>query len=40
MGSADKTLFILKYGNGFLLVQIYMDNIIFGDSSLTLVSSF
>jgi hypothetical protein len=37
MGSVDKTLFTLKYGNDFLLVQIYVDDIIFGDSSHTLV---
>jgi hypothetical protein len=30
MGSVDKTLFTLKHGNEFLLVQIYMDDIIFG----------
>jgi hypothetical protein len=40
MGSVDKTLFTLKHGNDFLLVQIYVDDIIFGDSSHTLVSSF
>jgi hypothetical protein len=40
MGSVDKTLFTLKYGNDFLLVQIYMDNIIFGGSSHSLVSIF
>jgi hypothetical protein len=40
MGSVDKTLFTLKHGNDFLLVQIYMDNIIFGGSSHSLVSSF
>jgi hypothetical protein len=40
MGSIDKTLFILKYGNDFLLVQIYVDDIIFGGSSHVLVSSF
>jgi hypothetical protein len=28
MGSIDKTLFTLKHGNDFLLVQIYMDDII------------
>jgi hypothetical protein len=39
-GSVDKTLFTLKYGNNFLLVQIYMDGIIFGGSSHVLVSSF
>jgi hypothetical protein len=40
MGSVDKTLFTLKYGNDFLLVQIYVDDIIFGGSSHSLVSSF
>jgi hypothetical protein len=39
MGSVDKTLFSLKHGNDFLLVQIYVD-IIFGGSSHSLVSSF
>jgi hypothetical protein len=29
MGSVDKTLFTLKHDNDFLLVQIYVDNIIF-----------
>jgi hypothetical protein len=38
MGSVDKTLFTLRHGNGFLLIQIYVDDIIFGDSSHTLVS--
>jgi hypothetical protein len=40
MGSVDKTLFILKHGTGFLLVQIYVDDIIFGGSSHSLMSSF
>jgi hypothetical protein len=40
MGSVDNTLFTLKHGNHFLLVQIYMDDIIFGGSSHVLVSSF
>jgi hypothetical protein len=40
MGSVDKTLFTLKYGNDFLLVQIYVDDIIFGASSHSLISSF
>jgi hypothetical protein len=40
MGSVDKTLFTLKHGNDFLLVQIYVDDIIFGGFSHTLVSSF
>jgi hypothetical protein len=40
IGSVDKTLFTLKHGNDFLLVQIYVDDIIFGGSSHVLVSSF
>jgi hypothetical protein len=40
IGSLDKTLFTLKHGNDFLLVQIYVDDIIFGGSSHVLVSSF
>jgi isopentenyldiphosphate isomerase len=40
MGSVDKTLFTLNHGTDFLLVQIYVDDIIFGGSSHTLVSSF
>jgi hypothetical protein len=40
MGIVDKTLFTLKYDNDFLLVQIYVDDIIFGGSFHVLVSSF
>jgi hypothetical protein len=40
MGSVDKTLFTLKHGTDFLLVQIYMDDIIFGASSHTFVYIF
>jgi hypothetical protein len=40
MRSVDKTLFTLNHGTDFLLVQIYVDDIIFGDSSHSLVSSF
>jgi hypothetical protein len=40
MESVDKTLFTLKLGIDFLLLQIYVDDIIFGGSSHTLVSSF
>jgi hypothetical protein len=40
MGSIDKTLFTLKHANDFLLVQIYMDDIIFSDSSHVFMSSF
>jgi hypothetical protein len=40
MWSVEKTLFTLKHGNDFLLVQIYIDEIISGGSSHVLVSSF
>jgi hypothetical protein len=38
--SLDKTIFTLKHSTDFLLVQIYVDDIIFGGSSHTLVSRF
>jgi hypothetical protein len=38
--SVDKTLFTLNHGTDFLLVQIYVDDNIFGGSSHSLVSSF
>jgi hypothetical protein len=40
MGSVDKTLFTLNHGSDFLLVQIYVDDIIFIGSYHVLVSSF
>jgi hypothetical protein len=40
IGSVDKTLFTLNHGTDFLLVQIYVNDIIFGGSSHTLVSRF
>jgi hypothetical protein len=40
MGCVDKTLFTLNHSTNFLLVQIYVDDIIFGGSSDSLVSSF
>jgi hypothetical protein len=40
MGGVDKTLFTLNHDTDFLLVQIYVDDIIFGGSSHTLVSRF
>jgi hypothetical protein len=40
MGSIDKILFTLNYDTDFLLLQIYVDDIIFGGSSHTLVSKF
>jgi hypothetical protein len=40
MGSVDNTLFTLNHGTDFLLVQIYVDDIIFAGSSYSLVSKF
>jgi hypothetical protein len=40
MESVDKTLFTLNHGTEFLHVQIYVDDIIFGGSSHSLVYSF
>jgi hypothetical protein len=40
MGSVDETLFTLNHDTDFLLVHNYVDNIIFGDSSHTLISRF
>jgi hypothetical protein len=40
MGSVDKTIFTLNHCTDFFLVQIYVDDIIFGGSSHTLVSRF
>jgi hypothetical protein len=40
MGSVDKTIFTLNYSTDFLLVQIYVDDIMFGGSSHTLMSRF
>jgi hypothetical protein len=40
MGSVDKTLFTLNHDTDFLVVQIYVDDIIFGGSSHTLLSRF
>ncbi|WVZ98058.1 hypothetical protein U9M48_043541 [Paspalum notatum var. saurae] len=40
MGSVDRTLFLLSRSGDTLIVRIYVDDIIFGGSSHTLVSSF
>jgi hypothetical protein len=40
MDSVDKTIFTLKHDTDFLLVQIYVDDIIFDDSSHTLMFRF
>src|SRR6187551_1740660 len=40
MGTVDKTLFLLRAGSDILIVQIYVDDIIFGGSSNALVAKF
>jgi hypothetical protein len=40
MRSVDKTLFTLNHDTDFLLIHIYVDDIIFCGSSHTLVSRF
>jgi hypothetical protein len=40
MGNIDKTLFLLRQGNDILIVQVYMDDIVFGSSSHSLVVRF
>ena len=40
IGCVDKTLFLMRSSSDFLLVQIYVEDIIFGGSSHDLVSKF
>nr|GEV18335.1 hypothetical protein [Tanacetum cinerariifolium] len=40
MGTIDQTLFIRKHKREFLLVQVYVDDIIFGSSNLQLCREF
>jgi hypothetical protein len=40
MGMVDQTLFLLKQGRDILIVQVYVDDIIFGGSSNSLVARF
>jgi hypothetical protein len=40
MGKVDKTLFLLMQGVDILIVQVYMDDIVFGGSSHSLVARF
>jgi hypothetical protein len=40
MGKVDKTLFPLRQGDDILIVQVYMDDIVFGGSSHSLVARF
>jgi hypothetical protein len=39
-GTVDKTLFLLSRGDDILIVQVYMDDIVFGGSSHSLVARF
>jgi hypothetical protein len=40
MGKVDQTLFLLRQGKDILIVQVYMDDIVFGGSSNSLVARF
>jgi hypothetical protein len=40
MGKVDKTLFLLRQGDDILIVQVHVDDIVFGDSSHSLVARF
>ena len=39
-GKVDTTLFIKRHGNDTLLIQLYVDNIIFGSTNMQLVKEF
>jgi hypothetical protein len=40
MGKVDKTLFLFRQGDDIVIVQVYMDDIVFGGSSHSLVARF
>jgi hypothetical protein len=40
MGKVDQTLFLLRQGRDILIVQVYMDDIVFGGPSNSLVARF
>jgi hypothetical protein len=40
MGKVDQTLFLLRQGRDILIVQLYVDDIVFGGSSSSLVARF
>jgi hypothetical protein len=40
MGKVDETLFLLRQGDDILIVQVYVDDIVFGNSSHSLVAKF
>jgi hypothetical protein len=40
MGKVDQTLFLLRQGRDILTVQVYVDDIVFGGSSNSLIARF
>jgi hypothetical protein len=40
MGKVDQTLFLLRQGRDILIVQVYVDDIVFGRSSNSLAARF
>jgi hypothetical protein len=40
MGKVDETLFLLRQGRNILIVQVYVDDIVFGGLSNSLVARF
>jgi hypothetical protein len=40
MGKIDQTLFLLRQGEYIIIVQVYVDDIVFGGSSNSLVARF
>jgi hypothetical protein len=40
IGKVDKTLFLLRQGDDILIVQVYVDDIVFDNSSHSLVVRF
>jgi hypothetical protein len=40
MGKVDQTLFLLRQGRDILIMQVYMDDIVFGGSFNSLVARF
>jgi hypothetical protein len=40
MGKVDQTIFLLRQGRDILIVQVYVDDIVFGGSSMSLVAKF
>jgi hypothetical protein len=40
IGKVDQTLFLLRQGRDILIVQVYVDDIVFGGSSNSLVARF